>query len=339
MKHVVLGFTLGALVWGWGGEARAGDPAQVEELIRQGVDLRHAGKDSRALPLFQKAYELERTPRSAGQLGLCELALGYFVAAEGHIGEATASSGNPWVEKFRETLASSLEEAHRNVGAISVTGGPAGATVIVDRQPVGALPLERPLRLIKGPHTLGLQAPGHVAQSRSITVAGADAQTVAVTLEPEAAAVPAAPPPTTETGHPALSPPPIDEGAPAAGPRRTLAWVAAGAAVAAMILGGVETVSWVQNWHKFDDHKDPTGAFKDCGAGAPSYGGAGCAAIHDDLTGARTLALVGWSAGAVLAAGAIILFETSSGPATTTTAAMPCSPDLAGKGLSCRLTF
>jgi hypothetical protein len=110
-------------------------------------------------------------------------------------------------------------------------------------------------------------------------------------------------------------------------------------AVAALVLGGIETASWVQDSHKFDDHKDPTGAFKDCGAGDPGYGGSGCAAIHDDLTGARTLALVGWSAGAVLAAGAIILFETSSGSATTTTAAMPCSPDLAGKGFSCRLTF
>jgi len=74
--------------------ARADGAPQVEELIRQGIELRQAGQDVRAFPLFQKAYESDRTPRTAGQLGLCELALGYWVESEKHLGEALASSGN-----------------------------------------------------------------------------------------------------------------------------------------------------------------------------------------------------------------------------------------------------
>ena len=34
----------------------AADPGKVEELIREGVALRRAGKDQAALPLFQKAH-------------------------------------------------------------------------------------------------------------------------------------------------------------------------------------------------------------------------------------------------------------------------------------------
>ena len=50
--------------------ARAGDSAEAEALIRQGVELRAQKKDERALPLFEKAYQISRSPRTAGQLGL-----------------------------------------------------------------------------------------------------------------------------------------------------------------------------------------------------------------------------------------------------------------------------
>ena len=55
------------------------DAAEVEALIAKGNELRRAGTPGPALPYFQKAYELARTPRTAGQLGLAELAAGYPV--------------------------------------------------------------------------------------------------------------------------------------------------------------------------------------------------------------------------------------------------------------------
>src|SRR5687767_11306624 len=70
-------------------------PAQVEELIRQGNELRRDGKDHAAVGLFQKAYDLQRSPRTAGQLGLAESALGYWMAAERHLGEALAAPRHP----------------------------------------------------------------------------------------------------------------------------------------------------------------------------------------------------------------------------------------------------
>jgi hypothetical protein len=64
-----------AIVW-YAAPARA-DAAEVEALIAKGNELRRAGTPGPALPYFQKAYELARTPRTAGQLGLAELAAGY----------------------------------------------------------------------------------------------------------------------------------------------------------------------------------------------------------------------------------------------------------------------
>ena len=64
--------------------ARA-DAAEVEALIAKGNELRRAGTPGPALPYFQKAYQLARTPRTTGQLGLAELAAGYPVEAAEHL--------------------------------------------------------------------------------------------------------------------------------------------------------------------------------------------------------------------------------------------------------------
>src|SRR4051812_16035681 len=81
--------------------ARAADPTEIEDLIRQGNDLRRAGKDERALPLLRKAYDLAGTPRTAAQLGLVEVALGYRLEAERHLSESLASPRDVWVRKNR----------------------------------------------------------------------------------------------------------------------------------------------------------------------------------------------------------------------------------------------
>ena len=82
---------------------RAADVESVEALIRQGVELRHQGHDVRALPLFQKAYGMTRTPRTAGQLGLCEMAMGYWLDAENHLGEALNVPEHPGWPRISRT--------------------------------------------------------------------------------------------------------------------------------------------------------------------------------------------------------------------------------------------
>src|SRR5437763_9941722 len=127
--------------------AHAGDSAEAEALIRQGVDLRGQKKDERALALFEKAYQVSRSPRTAGQLGLVEMALGYFVDAEKYLGEAVASPDHPWVAKNLPTLKAQLAAATAQIGDLYIAGEPAGAEVIVNGKSVGRLPLSGPVRL------------------------------------------------------------------------------------------------------------------------------------------------------------------------------------------------
>src|SRR5436190_20407640 len=84
--------------------ARAADSGEVERLIRQGVELRMKHDDQQALPLFQKAYGMTATPRTAAQLGLVELSLGYLLESERHLTESLAATHDVWVKRNRPAL-------------------------------------------------------------------------------------------------------------------------------------------------------------------------------------------------------------------------------------------
>src|SRR4051812_40926139 len=89
---------------GWAATAHASDASEAEDLIRTAVKLRNEGKDQKAFPLLQRAYDLARTPRTEAQLGLVEMALGYWVESEGHLAHAVAATENHWIASNRPVL-------------------------------------------------------------------------------------------------------------------------------------------------------------------------------------------------------------------------------------------
>src|SRR5262245_56466396 len=92
------------MVFLWQPALARADAAEVEALIAKGNELRRAGTPGPALPYFQKAYEIARTPRTTGQLGLAELAAGYPVEAADHLATALQSPNDPSIVKYRQML-------------------------------------------------------------------------------------------------------------------------------------------------------------------------------------------------------------------------------------------
>jgi tetratricopeptide (TPR) repeat protein len=133
-----------------GGVASAADSAEAEDLIAKGVELRRQGRDERALPLFQKAYQLAPSPRTAGQLGFAEMAVGYWLDAEQHMTEALETLDHPWVAKNRGLLEQALTTVRSNIGEIAIDGPQVGATLSVNNHPAGTFPLSGPVRVGKG---------------------------------------------------------------------------------------------------------------------------------------------------------------------------------------------
>jgi hypothetical protein len=346
-------------VWAVGvGRAHAEGSADVEALIREGVALRQSGKDERALPLFQKAYELDHSPRTEGQLGLAEMAVNYLLDAEKHLSEALAFPEHPWIAKNAPTLERALASIRASIGEITVAGGPAGATVVLNGRVAGTLPLPAPLRIAKGPADIEVRAPGYVSASRSLRVAGGDRQSLTIVLDKAAGATPVVTPAVAAPGGGSADASPVlsradvhDSGnVPAtgsSGPRRTWAWVTAGAAAAAVVTGVVGTVRWQQKRSDFADHKgppldDPQAAsstwLRDCGESLPSRGSAVCQSLYDASKQGRTVALIGYGAGALLAAGAAVLFR-GSRPEGASGSSLACVPELPSLAMSCAVRF
>ena len=340
----------------------ASNEDQAEALIHEGVQLRAQDQAAKALPMFEKAYQVARTPRTAAQLGLCELELKSYVEAERHLTEALASPDHPWIAKNKPVLKHQLETARENIGELALTISPIYADVSLNGKPVDSAMLGAPIRVNKGPVELQVRAAGYQTSRETITIAGGkrEQRRVALVAEPPKAVVPppivqapvpVAPPPapastTTATASATLiaapSPSP-DTGGPSH-PARSAAWITGGVAAGALVFGTVEAFSAKSKSDAFNNHTGALGGapYQDCGTANLSPA---CKPLKDAYDRALTLSLVGFATAGALAVTSSVLFVLSSsghaGSAESTGAphAFACVPDVGVRGVGCALRF
>jgi PEGA domain-containing protein len=350
---------LAALLLAFAGRANAGSEAESEALIRQALQWRAQNKPDRALPLLEQAYRTARTPRTAAHLGLVQLELGNFAAAERYLTEGLASPDHPWITKNRNTLEQQLANARTNIGELAVAGSPAGAEIWVNGSRVGQLPLATPLRLNQGRTEVQVRAPGHLTATETVTIAAGkrEQRTFALAVEPGVARTPAyagavEPPPFVPSSPAATPAPAVTVEATPADPEsrrrtmRTAAWVTGGAAVGALLFGTIEAFKVGSARDAFNNHMGTIGGIsgKDCGTGFLEQSPA-CKPLKDDYDRAHTLTIVGFAAAGALAAGASVLYLLSSpnrglgAEPATGARALACVPDPSGRGVACSLRF
>jgi hypothetical protein len=327
----------------------AADPAEVEALIRKGVKLRRSGENHAALPFFQQAYELGHTPRTAAQLGLVEMSLGYPLDAERHLAESLTTKHDLWVEQNRKVLVESLKSARNSIGSVALLGGPAGAEVQFNGKDAGTLPLGKELRAGEGPADVVIKAEGYRPYKQSITIAGGQRTELTLTLErerPPSAGpprLPAAPPPVVQREVSEEPSPPTDT-VRASTTTRKAAWILTAGSVAATGLAAYQTSVWLKHRDEFDNHigpsrTQPSVRNKNCGAADPGRGGAGCSEIYQTVDRARTWMIVGYAATGALLVGGLTLFLISGQNDSEAQPSVACAPAGAAIGAVCRFTF
>ena len=114
--------------------------SEVDELLKKGTDLRRQGRDMEALAEFQKALRLQETPRALAQVALAEQALGLWVEANLHLGQALQKSNDSWIKKNQATLEAARTTIRGHICHVAFWGTPAGADVLIDGKRVGSLP-------------------------------------------------------------------------------------------------------------------------------------------------------------------------------------------------------
>ncbi len=296
-----------------------------EQLIQRGIELRRAGQDEEALGYFQQAYDLEATPRAAAQLGLAAQALGMWPRSYTLLGEALAAN-DPWIEENRSALESARETAGQRIATLELRGGSAGAEVLVDGIPSGNLPLENPLVVRPGAHTVEIRQEGYRPAIMELTLSPGDAARETVRLVP-LAPTPAEAAAATETPNPTgplpVTPEPEESSASPVGPILLGVGVATiGGAVAALLIGENAASTWN------DDEQ--------CLVGNATRGET-CGEFQTRAERSRVIGGVLAAAGGALALTGIVLWAAGDGDDEDESANLSCTPGLAS--LDCRMEF
>jgi hypothetical protein len=312
-------------------------PDRCAEGVRDGVALRREGRDVEALELFRSVSQRCPQARVRVQLAWAEQAVGRWVDAERDLVAALATRDDAWVEARRDRLDADLARIREHLGQLQITGGVAGAEVLLDGVVVSTLPMTAPVSAVAGAARLELRREGYYPVRRDVTIAAGVVAREEVQMRPE--------PPPVSPVEPSVAPPPtvaptpvrVLPALPPAAPARrdptwrTLAWTST---LGASALTAATITALIVRQIRFDDFQRDPGCFVDLATSLPS-GGAGCVSAHGDVGLATTTALVTGVAAGVFAAGAVFAWVRSSGAQRSERAGeLRCLPSPGGAGCS-----
>lgn len=297
------------------GAQHRGDDGEYRRIARIQAD-----RPEEALTRYQALYEHTRSPRALAQIAGVEAQMGRWVVAQSHISDALATNDR-WIERNR----SALEEMQRtilgHVCNLMVVANVPGATISVDGEARGTLPLSEPVRVTAGQVRVDLSAPGfeslrqvvnatpgrarvELAMLRAViptvtppaVVPPPAAEPVAVPVTPVA---PAAPAPTTAApAAPATAPVVVVDGNPGA-TVRALGIASLALGVAGLGVGGVGVALFNSSVDAFN---------RGCTVmNGVVTGGPTCQSNYDEGNTMRALSTAGFITGGVLTAAGIAM--------------------------------
>jgi tetratricopeptide (TPR) repeat protein len=151
-------------------------------LIQQALGEYEVRNYEEARELFRRAHAIEPNARTHRALGMAEFELRNYAESIRQLDAALASPTTPLDAQLRAETQELLERARGFVGRLVVQHTPANALLIVDGTPLDAQAAQA-LLLRVGEHTLVIQAPGYIAERRSVSVTGGAQSTMRVALK------------------------------------------------------------------------------------------------------------------------------------------------------------
>jgi len=300
-------------------------PAEAEAHLQKGLELRRLNRDAEALEEFQKALALQPSARAEAQVGLAQMAVGQFEAAERNLTEVLSYASDPWIVEHRSTLADALDKIQSHLGTLSVSGDPVGARVEVNGKTVGSLPCL--LHVQAGDTAVRVVAPGYLPILRTVQVEARQRSNEVFTLvkiSSERVSGSEAPSPIQNRSEPS-------QGA----ARSPWPWIVGGGSVGALAFGAIESARWATKASDFNNKKDAQG--RACGTGETNSGGSGCSELLHDGHQARALALGGFVVGVALGVTSMILFFHQ--PGEEAQQALACGPAGPSASIACSVKF
>jgi len=153
--------------------ARAQESAEVEAILRRGIQLRRDGQDEAALAVFQEAEaQAPNSVRVLLHVATAAQAASKWLLADEYLRRADLHKNDPYYVKYQGEIEEVKNITAQRVGHFRAVGEPSGAEVILNGQVVGTLPMENPKTLESGTYVLEVNKPGFFRLRRPISVPG-----------------------------------------------------------------------------------------------------------------------------------------------------------------------
>jgi PEGA domain len=189
---------------------------EADRHFKTGVALFEERKYAEALAEFEQAYALKPHPLVLNNLAAAHRALSQYDQAVDFYNRFLIEGEGKLAEAELVRVRGELDDLLRQVARVEVITSPEGAAVQVDGRSTGETPLDEPLILGPGDHTVDARLAGHEPAQRKIRVAAGDTLRVEFDLEEEKTEVVADVPDEVEPDEPdvtvtAPAPPPPPE--------------------------------------------------------------------------------------------------------------------------------
>ena len=153
--------------------ASAAEDAVVEALIQRGIQLRRNSADEDALAVFLEAEKQDPTSvRVLLHVVTAAQAAGKWLMADAYMRKVSALSDDPYYRRHADAIEVVRRSIAARIGSFHVQGGPDGASVRLDGQLVGTLPMVEPASVEAGAYLMEVHKPGFYRLRRNVTISG-----------------------------------------------------------------------------------------------------------------------------------------------------------------------
>jgi hypothetical protein len=153
--------------------AHAQESAEVEAILKRGIQLRREGQDEAALAVFQEAEaQAPSSVRVLLHVATAAQAASKWLLADEYLKKADSHSSDPYYVRYRAEIEEVRSTTAQRVGHFRAVGEPSGAEVILNGQVIGTLPMENSKTVEAGTYVLEVNKPGFFRLRRPISVPG-----------------------------------------------------------------------------------------------------------------------------------------------------------------------
>jgi hypothetical protein len=156
-------------------EALAQSPDEVKIARQTAMEGLTAYKESqfeKAVNLFEQAKAVYPSGQILRMLGYSLLGLERWEEALKAMEDSLETDVGPLTDKDKDDVREQMKKALAHFGTVNISSSVAGAELVVDGSQAYPLPLEKPLRLVEGKHTLVVKAKDHDDARHELDVRG-----------------------------------------------------------------------------------------------------------------------------------------------------------------------